>query len=221
MELLIKAFLLLLLTSVLLFSNDYPYFPVQELREIEIHSGTIAKNRSLNYQLILNELRSKQHDEQLKLVNFNLNQLIARSDIQTKKIRDYWATPKEFLITGRGDCEDYAIIKYYSLIKLGFNKDKLYLTMVKELFNGNDHMVLSYFPTPNAQPLILDNLSFKVLPLNQRTDLKATYFINNKGVFSLEQNRLKKEGAYNKKFVHLNEQIAQEELHTQILHACN
>lgn len=221
MESPIHLLLLLFFSSVVLFSNDYPHFPVQELREIEARSGVIAKNRTLHYQLILNDLRSKKQNDQLKLVNYNLNQLIARTDIQTKKIQDYWATPKEFLITGKGDCEDYAIIKYYSLIKLGFDKNKLYLTMVKELFNGRDHMVLSYFPNLNAQPLVLDNLSFKVLPLNKRTDLKANYFINNNGVFSLNNNHLKKEGLYNKKFVRLTEQVAQEELHTQILQACN
>jgi predicted transglutaminase-like cysteine proteinase len=45
---------------------------------------------------------------------------------------DYWSTPREFLISGRGDCEDYAIIKYFTLIKLGFDERKLFLTSVKE-----------------------------------------------------------------------------------------
>ena len=39
--------------------------------------------------------------------------------------KDYWATPIEFMGTGAGDCEDYAIAKYFSLINLGIPEDKL------------------------------------------------------------------------------------------------
>ena len=216
-----KFFALLLLFFLPLFANNYPSFPTQELREIEMTSGTIAKNRSLDYQKIINNLRSKSESEQVLLLNTYLNQLISLSDSETKNIKDYWSTPKEFLIKGRGDCEDYAIIKYYSMIKLGFDRDKLYLTMVKELLHGRNHMVLSYFPNPHHQPLILDNLSFKVLPLNKRTDLKARYFINDNGVFAYNNAYLIPVNAKSKKFIHLIKQVEQEELHTQVLHACN
>ena len=46
---------------------------------------------------------------------------------------DYWETPVEALWKGAGDCEDYAIAKYFSLRHLGVSSDKLRITYVKAL----------------------------------------------------------------------------------------
>ena len=86
---------------------------------------------------------------------------------------------------GYGDCEDYVIIKYYSLVKLGFDEKKLFITIVKEKFKGGDHMVLTYFKTKDKSPLVLDNLSFKILDLRTRKDLAAQLFINSSGIYRL------------------------------------
>ena len=48
-------------------------------------------------------------------------------------------------------------------------------------------MVLAYFKHENSSPLILDNLSFKILSLNKRSDLKPEYFINSTGVYKLKK----------------------------------
>ncbi len=122
------------------------------------------------------------------MVNFYLNQLLPQYDDVIQKQEDYWASPKEFLITGYGDCEDYVIIKYFTLLKLGFNKDKLFLTTVYEKYIGGYHMVLSYFKTKGKSPLVLDNLSFRILPLNVRKDLEADTFINTNGVYKIDKN---------------------------------
>jgi predicted transglutaminase-like cysteine proteinase len=78
---------------------------------------------------------------------------------------DYWATPAELIGQGRGDCEDFSIAKYYSLIELGIPVSKLRLVYVKAVQTGpagtflQAHMVLAYYATPNADPLVLDNLN--------------------------------------------------------------
>jgi len=119
--------------------------------------------------------------------------------------QDYWATPKEFLTCGFGDCEDYAIIKYYSLLKLGFDEKKLFITTVLEKYKGGLHMVLSYFKNENESPLILDNLSFKILDLKTRTDLEAQKFINSTGVYKLsKENRLIKIDEKSNNFLNLS-----------------
>ena len=46
---------------------------------------------------------------------------------------DYWATPIEFLASHGGDCEDFAIAKYFTLIQLGIPEEQLTLTYVKAL----------------------------------------------------------------------------------------
>lgn len=41
-----------------------------------------------------------------------------------------------------------------------------------------NHMVLAYYPTPGADPLILDNLNPRVLPASQRSDLVPVFSFN-------------------------------------------
>ncbi len=145
----------------------------------------ISKNRILDYQKTILSYKHLSQEEQLKKVNLYLNQLLPQYDKVIQNKKDYWATPKEFLTYGFGDCEDYAIIKYFTLIKLGFDEKKLFLTTVQDRFNGSYHMVLSYFKKENKAPLILDNLSFKILDLQRRDDLKANLFVNSTGVYKI------------------------------------
>lgn len=181
----------MLIFPLMLLSNTYPYFTTKDFVKIEKKSGRIAKNRVMDYQKQIKTFKSFNKLKQLNRVNAYLNQLLPQYDAVMQKQEDYWASPKEFLITGYGDCEDYVIIKYFSLLKLGFDKDRLYLTTVHELYFGGYHMVLSYFPKNGKSPLILDNLSFRVLELNKREDIKADTFINSRGVFKLnKQNKL-------------------------------
>lgn len=178
-----KIFLLLLLTS-LLFSKTYPNFTQEELRNIQ-RDSLISKNRIEDYQKTIDFHKDFLKDEQLIRINLYLNRLLPQYDDVIKNRLDNWATPKEFLTIGYGDCEDYVIIKYYSLIKLGFDENKLFLTIVKENFRGGNHMVLTYFESKNQAPLVLDNLSFKILNLKRRTDIKADIFINSTGVYKI------------------------------------
>lgn len=96
---------------------------------------------------------------------------------------DYWATPRETLGRGRGDCEDIAIAKYFGLLRLGIAGEKLRLTFVKDLGSRRPHMVLAYYADARAEPLILDNLRPQILPAQQRRDLLPVYAFNNHGIF--------------------------------------
>jgi len=201
-----KTFLLILLTSVLLLAT-YPSFTNSELRAINKNS-IIAKNRIVDYQNTLLTLKTLDKEIQLNRINFYLNRLLPQYDDVINNKLDNWATPKEFLTVGYGDCEDYVIIKYYSLIKLGFDEKKLYLTLVKEKFRGGNHMVLTYFKTQGKSPLVLDNLSFKILDLKTREDLEAELFINSSGVYKLqEDSRLLKVAHKYKEFEELKVKV--------------
>jgi predicted transglutaminase-like cysteine proteinase len=102
---------------------------------------------------------------------------------------DYWATPLEALGKGAGDCEDYVIGKYFSLIKLGVPTSKLRFVYVRARIGGPEsseqvaHMVLGYYPTPNAVPLVLDSLISNILPATQRRDLTPVFSFNADGVY--------------------------------------
>ena len=136
-------------------------------------NNIISKNRIVDYQNSLLIFKTLDKDKQLNKVNFYLNRLLPQYDDVINNKLDNWATPKEFLTVGYGDCEDYVIIKYFTLLKLGFDKNKLFLTAVNEKYTGGYHMVLTYFKEKNKSPLVLDNLSFRILDLKTRTDIKA------------------------------------------------
>jgi predicted transglutaminase-like cysteine proteinase len=201
----------LLLVPFLAFASTYPYFSDDEYRSIEKDFGRISKNRSMDYQKKVLEFKKYNKTKQLNFVNCYLNQLLPQYDDVIQHKEDYWATPKEFLTTGYGDCEDYVIIKYFTLIKLGFDEKKLFITTVFEKFQGGHHMVLCYFKDKNKAPLVLDNLSFRILDLKKREDIKADTFINSTGVFKIDKNyNLIKIANHSKKYDKLLKKIKKE-----------
>lgn len=122
--------------------------------------------------------------EQLKVVNLFFNkQMHYVEDIDLWHQVDYWETPIEGLWKGAGDCEDYAIAKYFSLRHLGVASDKLRITYVKALRQNRAHMVLTYYSTPDAMPLVLDSLTDEIQPASQRTDLLPVYSFNAEGLW--------------------------------------
>ncbi len=130
-------------------------------------------------------------DEKLNRINEFVNRRIAWGE--DKNIwgqADYWATPIETLGKGAGDCEDFAILKYYSLIDLGIPTIKLRLVYVKaQNVNFTDsgtqaHMVVAYYDSPDAEPLILDSLITSILPASRRPDLKPVFSFNSEGIYA-------------------------------------
>ena len=116
--------------------------------------------------------------EKLTHVNNFFNRLVFKSDKANWGMKDYWSSPIEFLIRNAGDCEDYAIAKYLTLIKMGMDAEKLRITYVKATNLGQAHMVLAYYETLDQVPLILDNINSNILPASQRTDLSPVYSFN-------------------------------------------
>lgn len=132
--------------------------------------------------------RSAAQDEVQRLHEINdfFNRRLAfREDAQTWGVPDYWATPLESLEKRAGDCEDYAIAKYFSLAATGLPSAKLRMVYVRARLGGQSlaHMVLAYYAQPGAEPLILDNLRPEVLPASQRTDLTPVFSFNTEGLW--------------------------------------
>lgn len=125
-------------------------------------------------------------EARITLVNNYMNQRIAfREDIDVWGVIDYWATPLEALNKGAGDCEDYAIAKYFSLLSAGMPIAKLRMVYVRASLRGQSlaHMVLAYYAQPGADPLILDNLIPDVRPASQRPDLRPVFSFNSEGLW--------------------------------------
>lgn len=119
-------------------------------------------------------------------VNKFFNQLAERTDLAHWGVEDYWATPSEFLASNSGDCEDYAIAKYFTLKELGVPVVRLRLVYARTWRPGA-HMVLAYYSAPGADPLILDNLEGGIQPASDRPDLTPVYIFNDDDLQFLQQ----------------------------------
>ena len=86
-----------------------------------------------------------------------------REDMTVYQQSDYWASPQEFVRSG-GDCEDFAILNYVTLIDLGISADRLRIVVVRDSIRQIDHAVLAVYPrTANGEIRILDSLMNGVL----------------------------------------------------------
>ena len=126
----------------------------------------------------------------LKRVNEFFNQKIQfGDDIKIWGMPDYWATPLEVLGRREGDCEDFAIAKYVTLKLMGVPSAKMRLNYVRARFGGPQsqivqaHMVLSYYQSPEDEPLILDNLISEIRPASRRPDLTTVFGFNAEGLW--------------------------------------
>jgi predicted transglutaminase-like cysteine proteinase len=148
--------------------------------------GAVARQRLTGWRDLLANPKYKSMPElqKLELVNTFMNQTPFVSDLEHWGKEDYWATPIELLSTNGGDCEDFSIAKYFTLVALGVPDEKLRITYVKELVVFRQaHMVLAYFPTPDAEPLILDNINKTIQPASRRSDLLPVYSFNGAGLW--------------------------------------
>jgi predicted transglutaminase-like cysteine proteinase len=148
--------------------------------------GSVARERLTNWRALVTSAKNKALPERakLELVNNFMNQTPFVSDLDHWGKTDYWATPVEFLSTNGGDCEDYSIAKYFTLRALGVPDEKLRITYVNELVQYKQaHMVLAYFPAPDAEPFVLDNINKSILPASARTDLLPVYSFNGSGLW--------------------------------------
>ena len=149
---------------------------------LEIY-GTEAKDRLLEWQSVVYDNKKADEEEKLEIVNTFFNKSRFVNDIDHWDVEDYWATPVEFLSTDGGDCEDFSIAKYFTLKEMGVAVEKMRIMYVKAVELNQAHMVLTYYPTPDAEPVILDNLINEIKLASNREDLVPVYSFNADGLW--------------------------------------
>ncbi|MBB6341131.1 putative transglutaminase-like cysteine proteinase [Pseudomonas fluvialis] len=179
-----------LCASLVLWLSAWAEWPAWDFTQIllkaEQRYGNLgnAKARLLAWNELMQSSSGLGETEKLKLVNSFFNRQFRFSDDSRNwRQTDYWATPVEALIKGAGDCEDYSIAKYFTLRRLGVPSDKLRITYVKALQYNQAHMVLTYYASPTATPLVLDNLIGEIRPASLRKDLLPVYAFNAEGLY--------------------------------------
>ncbi len=135
------------------------------------------------WERLLSGAHQQPEMEKLRTVNRFVNGAITyQDDIEAWGAKDYWATPRESLTAGAGDCEDYAIAKYFSLVRLGIDQDRMRLIYVKASAPRAAHMVLAYYEPGEKTPLILDNLTEAIVSAESRRDLTPVFSMGMDGI---------------------------------------
>jgi len=118
------------------------------------------------WRRFLGEIGSKDRWGQLAAVNGFVNARRYIPDERNWGVKDYWATPGEFLIRA-GDCEDYAIAKYLSLRELGWAEGDLRIVVVRDsnLQVAHAVLVVAY----EGRTWVLDNQTSRV---NETTEIR-------------------------------------------------
>ena len=183
----------LILLVLFLFSNSFAYeFKLNQKDKNLIDKSTqksFILKRLAKYEEVRSKARNLDINKKLAQINLFINGSLAEFDNASMGIDDYWMTPKEFFIKGHGDCEDYVIAKYFTLLELGVKKENLYPAIVKVEGSASLHLVLLYVEDKNKSPLVLDNLSFKILPFSKRTDLTPIATFNEIDSYTLTREK--------------------------------
>ena len=186
-KILLISFTLICLSSVFLTASKTYNISESQVNAIENKYGSGAKIRIEQWDSMIQTSKNEPLLNQIKNVNDFFNELTYKTDLMHWKKKDYWATPFEFIGTGAGDCEDYAIAKYFSLIKLGISEDKLRITyVIYQKANSRfeqAHMVLTYYHKTGVEPVILDNIDTRLQLASKRSDLKPVYSFNASGLW--------------------------------------
>jgi predicted transglutaminase-like cysteine proteinase len=181
---LLLAFALWCTACVGYLSADWDFSLISRRAEALYGPLGAGRQRIDAWQNLLATQKQGSELDKLNVVNLFFNkQIHYAEDIDVWHEVDYWATPIEALWKGQGDCEDYAIAKYFSLRRLGVPSQKLLITYVKALRLNRAHMVLTYYSTPTAMPLVLDSLINEIKPASERPDLLPVYAFNGEGLW--------------------------------------
>lgn len=152
--------------------------------------ATAPHERFTAWAALLSTARALPVSDKLARVNDFFNRRLQfTDDLELWGQSDYWATPMQTLARGAGDCEDFAIAKYFTLLGMGVPVEKLRLTYVRARIVSPSgpvlqaHMVLAYYPDPEADPQVLDNLVSAILPASRRPDLLPVFTFNSEHLF--------------------------------------
>lgn len=139
--------------------------------------GMDTRNKAVSdrWRTLRDKLKDAPLMEKLKGVNNFFNQWPYKTDLEIWGVEDYWETPREF-VERSGDCEDYAISKYYALRELGLGPETLRIVAVKDSIRNLGHAVLAVFAGNDAY--VLDNLTGLILSHKRLTHYKAQFSVN-------------------------------------------
>ncbi len=128
------------------------------------------------WRVMIEQIKSKPLRQQIEIVNQWANAHPYIVDQLNWGMEDFWETPYEFMDVS-GDCEDYAIAKYYTLRATGVPEDSLRIIIVQDFnLGGIIHAVLGVYYQDDL--LILDNQAKQVRPAMSIYHYRPIYGVN-------------------------------------------
>ena len=127
---------------------------------------------------MLGEVAGETRQRQLNLVNRYMNTHRYIVDPINWGVTEYWAIPNEFL-KKFGDCEDYAIAKYLSLLALGWSAEDMRIVVLQDMNLRVMHAVL--IVSFQGRNMLLDNQITRVIDANKVHHYKPIYSLNENG----------------------------------------
>jgi predicted transglutaminase-like cysteine proteinase len=164
-------------------------FDLQTMQSAAQLQGPQAVSGVQALKAVLAQAATETDQVKLSLINDFFNRrIVFASDLEVWGETDHWASPLETLGKGQGDCEDYVLGKYFSLVAAGMPESKLRLVYVRAMLGGvggeiQAHMVLAYDATGALEPLIVDNLINEIRPASRRPDLVPVFSFNAEGLW--------------------------------------
>ena len=118
--------------------------------------------------------------ERVQAANTWINHAVTfESDISNYGVSDYWASARETLARGRGDCEDYAIAKMELLRAAGVPGRDLYLLIAHDLVRRADHALL--LVRMDDGYWVLDSGVDEVMPAERVSDYRPVVTFSSAG----------------------------------------
>ncbi len=127
---------------------------------------------------LIDEWRQLSKEEQLAKVNRHMNLFRYILDPVNWGVKDYWEIPKEFFARF-GDCEDYAIVKYFTLRALGWPAEDMKIVVLQDVNLGVAHAILVV--NFKGKKLVLDNQIGQVVDSSRIRHYKPIYSVNENG----------------------------------------
>jgi len=131
------------------------------------------------WQLFLEYAQVLPQSEQLNAISRFVSSLPYQGDRLNYGVGEYWATPRELVLMGSGDCEDLAFLSFMLLKQLGWDERSMRLVILFDKVRNLGHavVVVSF----NETLWLLDNNRGFVIEAKRIQTYTPLYSMNEHG----------------------------------------
>lgn len=125
-------------------------------------------------------LKDANASKRINATNLEMNRRDYIRDIVNWGQKDFWETPVEFF-RRNGDCEDFAIAKFFTLLYAGLLNERIKVVVVNDMNLGIPHAVFAVDTEDGI--VILDNQIEAVVPADRIFHYRAIYALDLSGAW--------------------------------------